>query len=55
MPGFSCTTFTKHMIAVKALLYYTNLFFPNDYKKNDKVICQFFKEKYRKIKGKPWI
>ena len=34
------------MLAGKTLLGYTNLFFPNDYKKNDKIIYKHFKVKY---------
>ena len=36
------------MLAGKALSNYTNLFSPNDYKKNDKIIYQYFKDKYVK-------
>ena len=31
------------MLGGKTLLDYTNLFYPNDYKKNDKVIYKFLK------------
>ena len=31
------------MIAGRNLLGYTNLFFPNDYKKNDKIITRILK------------
>ena len=34
------------MLAEKTLLDYNNLFSPNDYKKNDKIICKYFKDKY---------
>ena len=34
------------MLAVKALLNYTYFFSLNDYKKNDKIICEYFKDKY---------
>ena len=34
------------MLAGKTLLDYTNLFSLNDYKKNDKIICNYFKDKY---------
>ena len=40
------------MLSGKTLLDYANLFFPNDYKKNDEVICKYFKDKYgRKSKS----
>ena len=38
MCRFYCTAFTEYMIAGKALLDYTNLFSPNVYNKNDKII-----------------
>ena len=34
------------MLAGKTLLDYTNLFYTNDYKKNDKIIYNCFKDKY---------
>ena len=34
------------MLAEKTLLDYTNLFCPNDYKKNYKIIYKYFKDKY---------
>ena len=34
------------MFAGKTLLDYTNLFSPNDYKKSDRIIYQYFKDKY---------
>ena len=30
----------------KTLWYYTNLFSPNGYEKNDKIIYKYFKDKY---------
>ena len=36
------------MLAGKNLLDYTKLFSPNDYKKNDKIIYKYFKDKYGK-------
>ena len=37
-----CIAFTEYKIAGKTLLDYNNLFSPNDYKKNDKIIHKFF-------------
>ena len=34
------------MLAGKTLLDYINLFSPDDYKKNDKIIYKYFKDKY---------
>ena len=43
------------MIAGKTLLDYTNLFSPNNYKENDKIIYKYFKERCGKRKRKPWL
>ena len=51
MCGFYCIAFIECMIARKTLLNYANVFSPNDYKKNDKIIYKYFKEKY----GNPWL
>ena len=48
MCGFYCIAFIEYMLAGKTFLDYTNLFSPNDYKKNDKIIYQYFKDKYGK-------
>ena len=48
MCGFYCTAFIEYMPAGKTLLNYTNLFSPNDYGKNDKIIYKYFKDKYVK-------
>ena len=40
--GFYCTIFKEHMLAGKALLDYTKLFSPNNYKRNDKTIFKYF-------------
>ena len=34
------------MLAGKTLLDYTNLFSPHDYKKNDKIIYKYVKDKF---------
>ena len=53
MCGFFCITFIEHISAGKKLLDYTNLFTPNDYKKNDKIIQKYLKDKYgRKSKSR---
>ena len=36
--GFCCITFIEYMLVGKMLLDYTNLFSPNDYKNNGKII-----------------
>ena len=53
--GFYCIILIEYLLKEKALLDYTNLFSPNDYKKNDKIIYKYFKNKYGKRKHKPWL
>ena len=48
MCGFCCITFIEDMLAGKTFLDYTNLFSPNDYQKNEKIIHKYFKDKYVK-------
>ena len=43
MCGYFCIEFTNCMLKGKTLLDYTNLFSPNDFKKNDRVIKRIFK------------
>ena len=45
--------YRENMLETKHLLDYTNLFSPNNYKKNDKVIYKYFKDKYSKRKRRP--
>ena len=51
MCGFYCIAFIEYMLAGKKLLDYTNLLSPNDYKKNEKTIYKYFKDKYRRMIG----
>ena len=46
MSGYFCIEFINYMLKGKTLLDYTNLFSPNDFKKNDQVI---FKNEYLKM------
>ena len=48
MCGFHWIAFIEYMPAGKTLLDYTNLFSPNDSRKNDKIIYKYFKDKYVK-------
>ena len=41
--GYFCIEFINYMLQGKTLLDYTNLFSPNDFKKNDRVIKRIFK------------
>ena len=53
MCGFYCISFIEYMLSGEILLDYTNFFSPNDYKKNDKIIYKYFKDKYgRKSKSR---
>ena len=42
MCGYFCIEFINYMLKVKNLLEYTNLFSPNDFKKNDQIIKRIF-------------
>ena len=42
MCGYFCTGFIYFMLKDKSLLDYTNLFSPNEYEKNDKIIIKYF-------------
>ena len=42
MCGCFCTGFIDFMLKGKSVLEYTNLFSPNDYEKNDKIILEYF-------------
>ena len=41
------------MLAGKNLIDYTKLFFPNEYKRNEKIMYMYFKDKYTKRRSKP--
>ena len=43
MCGYFCIEFVNYMLKGKTLLDYTDLFSPNDFKKNDRVIKRIFK------------
>ena len=42
MGGYLWFGFIDFMLKGKSLLEYTNLFSPNDYEKNDKIILKYF-------------
>ena len=42
MCGYFYIEFIDFMLKGKILLDYTNLFSPNDYEKNDKIILKYF-------------
>ena len=43
MSGYFCNGFIDFMLKGKSLLDYTNLFSPNKYEKNDKIILKHFR------------
>ena len=43
MCGYFCIEFINYMFKGKRLIDFTNLFSPNDFKKNDKIIKRLFK------------
>ena len=55
MCGFSCTAFIEYWLLEKKLLNCINLFSPNGYKKNEKIIYKYFKDKYDKRKRNPLL
>ena len=42
MCGYFCIGFINFMLSAKKLTEYTNLFAPNDFKKNDDIIMSYF-------------
>ena len=48
MCAFYCIAFTECMLSGKTLLDYINLFSPNEYNMNNKIIYKYFKDKYVK-------
>ena len=50
MDGYFCIGFIDFMLKGGSLLQYTNLFSPNEYKKNDKVILKYFQKILKKLK-----
>ena len=51
---FYCIAFIEYTLVEKTLLNHSNLFSPNDYKKNDKVIFKYSKDEYGK-RSKSWV
>ena len=44
--GFYCIAFIGYILVGKMLLDDTKLFFRNNNKKNDKIICKYIRDKY---------
>ena len=43
MCGYYCKEFINYMLKGKTLLDYSDLFSPNDFKKNDQIIKEYLK------------
>ena len=54
MCGCYCIAFIEYMLLRKILLDYTNLFSLNDFKKDDKIIYEYFKDKCGR-RRKSWV
>ena len=50
MCGYFCIGFIDFMLKGKRFLDYTNLFSPNDFEKNDKIILKYFQQNLNKLK-----
>ena len=49
MCGYFCIGYIDFMLAGKTnLIYYTNLFSPHDFKKNDQIILSYFKDAWNR-------
>ena len=48
MCGYFCIGFIDFILKGKSLLEYTNIFPPNDYEQNDKIILKYFKKMKKK-------
>ena len=48
--GYFCIGLIDFMLKGKIVLEYTNLFQPNESKKNDKIILKYFQQNVNKIK-----
>ena len=48
MRGYFCISFIDFVLAGKTLTEYINPFLPNNFKKNDDIILNYFYERYSK-------
>ena len=49
MCGYLCIGFIDFMFAGKTFADYTNMFSPDDFKKNDSIIFSCFKDVWKKV------
>ena len=47
MCRYFCIGFISYMLICKSLTDYTNLFYPNNFKKNDDIISNYFLNKLK--------
>ena len=50
MCGHFCFGFIDFMLKGKSLSDYTNLFSPNNYEKNDKIILEYFQQTLKRLR-----
>ena len=50
MYGYLCIGFTDFMLKGKSLFEYSNLFSPNEYKDNNKIILKYFQQNLNNVK-----
>ena len=55
MCGHFCFGFIDFMLKGKSLSDYTNLFSPNNYEKNDKIILEYFQQTLKRLRWKKSI
>ena len=48
MCGYFCIGFTNYMFMGKSLTDYTNLFSPNNFKRNDDIILNYFLDNFKR-------
>ena len=49
MCGYFCIGFFDFMLKGKSLLEFTNLLYPNEYNKNDRIILKYFQQNINKL------
>ena len=54
MCGYFCIGFIDFMLAGKKLTDYSSLFSPYDFKKNDNIILNYFKDEWKSFYGSNW-
>ena len=55
MVGFYCIAFVEYVVTGGTSSDYTDLFFPIYYKKIEKIIYKYLKDRFDKRKRKPWL